>query len=87
MLISANLLECRSVRKAFQCIDDEFKEWSQRLMNEFKIGLHILVISSITQAEISNAPEAVQNILLNMMDYDCEILLETEESMASGEVH
>ncbi|OGW33287.1 MAG: hypothetical protein A2X59_06690 [Nitrospirae bacterium GWC2_42_7] len=64
------------------CLDDEFKEWSQKLMNEFKIGLHVPVISSITQAEISKAPEPVQNILLNMMDYDCEILLETEESIA-----
>jgi len=22
------------------CIDDEFKEWSNRLIKEFKIGLH-----------------------------------------------
>jgi hypothetical protein len=36
---------------------------------------------SITQAEVSKAPEEVQNILLNMLDYDCEVLLETEESM------
>jgi len=29
---------------------------------------------AITQAETSKAPETVQNILLNVMDYDCEIL-------------
>lgn len=63
------------------CMDDEFQEWSQKLMDEFKIGLHIPVISSITQAEISKAPEEVQNILLNILDYDCVVLLETEESM------
>lgn len=63
------------------CMDDEFQEWSQKLMNEFKIGIHIPVISSITQAEISKAPQEVQSILLNMLDYDCEVLLETEESM------
>lgn len=63
------------------CMDDEFQEWSQKLMNEFKIGLHIPVISSITQAEISKAPEEVQSILLNLLDYDCEVLRETEESI------
>jgi hypothetical protein len=77
----------RSEQACWPGCSDNLKEWSQRLMNEFKIGLHIAVISSITQAEISKAPDAVQNILLNMMDYDCEILLETEESMASGKVH
>lgn len=51
-------------------------------MDEFQIGLHIPVISAITQAEISKAPEAVKNILLSVMEYDCEILSETEESLA-----
>jgi len=63
------------------CVDDEFREWSQKLMGEFKIGLHIPVISAITQAEVSKAPEAVKKILFSLMEYDCEILSETEESL------
>ncbi|MGR3310644.1 MAG: PIN domain protein [Candidatus Brocadiales bacterium] len=63
------------------CCDDEFKEWSIQLIKEFKIGLHIPVISEIIQAEINKAPQKVQDILLDLMDYSCEVILETEESV------
>lgn len=63
------------------CIDDEFKEWSIQLMKEFKLGLYLPVISEITQAEISKAPHKIQDILLELMDSNCEIISETEESI------
>lgn len=63
------------------CYDDEFKIWSNQLMVEFKIGLHSPIISEITQAEIIKAPNEVQSIMLKLMDYDCELISETEESI------
>lgn len=63
------------------CYDDEFKIWSNQLMEEFKIDLHSPVISEITQAEIIKAPNEVKSILLKLMDYDCELISETEESI------
>jgi len=64
------------------CFDDEFKKWSIQLMKEFKIGLHIPVISELTQAEISKAPHEVQEILIELIDdVGCDIILEMEESV------
>ncbi|MBF0609454.1 MAG: type II toxin-antitoxin system VapC family toxin [Magnetococcales bacterium] len=63
------------------CLDDEFKNWSNKLLYEFKIGLYIPVISQITEAEISKAPKEVQDILVELTGYQYEIILETEESV------
>lgn len=45
------------------CIDQEFKEWSVNLFDEFKNGKKIAVISDITLDELELAPKKVQNIL------------------------
>lgn len=41
------------------CFDDEFREWSNLLMDEFGIGKKIAVVSDITYREIELAPEVV----------------------------
>ncbi|MGA1826297.1 MAG: hypothetical protein ACMUIP_16705 [bacterium] len=53
------------------CYDDEFDKWSNQLITEFKIGMHRPIISEITEAEILKAPQNVQDILLDLMNYDC----------------
>ena len=63
------------------CYDDGFKEGSIRLIDEFKIGLHIPVISEITLEEMNRAPREVQDVLVGLMDYDCEVVSETVESI------
>ncbi len=63
------------------CYDDEFAEWSNKLIEEFKAGLYIPIVSELTEAEIGKAPEQVQNIFIDLLKSNCEILLETEESM------
>lgn len=45
------------------CIDQEFKEWSIMLFNEFKNGSKIAVISDITLDELELAPKKVRSIL------------------------
>jgi hypothetical protein len=64
------------------CYDDEFAEWSKKLIEEFKAGLYIPVVSELTEAEISNAPEQVQNVLIDLLKSNCQVLVETEESIA-----
>jgi hypothetical protein len=64
------------------CYDDEFAEWSKKLIEEFKAGLYIPVVSELTEAEIGNAPEPVQNVLIDLLKSNCEVLVETEESIA-----
>jgi hypothetical protein len=45
------------------CLDEEFKEWSLRLIKEFAAGRKVAVISDLTQGEIDPAPAAVRAIL------------------------
>ena len=49
------------------CYDDEFSEWSNKLIQDFKAGLYIPVVSELTEAEISNAPEQIQNVLIDLL--------------------
>ena len=49
------------------------------------MGLYIPILSEITQAEISKAPQSVQDILLDLLDYNCELLTESEESIELSE--
>ena len=50
------------------CIDQEFKEWSIKLFDEFKNGKKIVVISDITLDELELAPKKVQVILKQIPD-------------------
>ena len=64
------------------CIDQEFKEWSVKLFNEFKYGKKIAVISDITLDELELAPKKVQNILKQIPEKYLKIIesnSETEE--------
>jgi predicted nucleic acid-binding protein len=64
------------------CFDQEFKEWSIKLFEEFKNGKKIAVISDITLDELDLAPKKVQSILKQIPDKYLKIVesnLETEE--------
>jgi predicted nucleic acid-binding protein len=61
------------------CFDQEFEEWSNRLIYEFQSGQKIAVISDITYREIDLAPEKVQKIISTIpSDFIEEILIDTE---------
>lgn len=45
------------------CSDNEFSEYSKKLVNEFKQGIKRLIISDLTLKELENAPVEVQEIL------------------------
>jgi len=64
------------------CIDQEFKEWSIKLFDEFKNGKKIAIISDITLDELELAPKKVQEILKQIPDRYLKIVesnTETEE--------
>lgn len=67
------------------CCDEEFSEWSNKLMKEFKTGLYVPVISELTEAEVSRAPKQVQEILIELLNNKCEVLFETVESIELGQ--
>ena len=45
------------------CIDAEFQSTSQQLINRFKLGEMIAVVSELTELELEDAPQKVQDIL------------------------
>ena len=47
--------------------DDEFKEWSIRLLEEFRMGKSILVLSDITLQELEGAPDKFMSSYLRYL--------------------
>ena len=45
------------------CFDAEFEEWSNKLIEEFKLGLKVLIISDLTFKELEEAPADVKNLV------------------------
>lgn len=45
------------------CFDAEFEEWSNKLIEEFKLGLKVLIISDLTLKELEEAPADVKNLV------------------------
>ena len=45
------------------CFDEEFKEWSNKLMQSFTPQKHLCILSDLTLLELENAPENVKDIL------------------------
>lgn len=62
------------------CFDIEFKEWSNELFHEFKVGKKIAVVSDITLDELENAPELITKQIGKIPKEFVEYVLNTEES-------
>jgi len=45
------------------CYDEEFSKWSMKLIDEFKNGKNILVLSDLTLKEIEESPRHVRDII------------------------
>ncbi|MDZ7775383.1 MAG: hypothetical protein U5L09_07100 [Bacteroidales bacterium] len=58
----------------------EFKEWSNKLFEDFKAGKSIAVVSDITLDELLDAPDMVKNIFNTLPDESVEILASDDES-------
>lgn len=44
------------------CCDPEFQNWSKGLLSDFQTGTFLLLLSELTDAEIQDAPDEVQNV-------------------------
>ena len=59
--------------------DSEFKDWSNRLIQEFREGKNIVVLSDLTLRETEEAPEKVRTVLEGIPDGNKELIaLNTE---------
>lgn len=62
------------------CFDDEFKEESLKLIEMFRKGELIAVVSEITELELKKAPAMVQKVLTELPRESVECVELTEEA-------
>ncbi len=62
------------------CFDAEFEEWSNKLIEEFKLGLKVLVISDLTLKELEEAPLNVKNLVGEIPEEHKEYVILDDES-------
>jgi len=62
------------------CYDQEFKEWSNRLFDDFKLRKRIAVVSDVTLDELTDAPKEVQENFETIPEDSLEIITTDLES-------
>ena len=63
------------------CFDPEFERWSNMLLEAFRRGDYLAILSSVTAAEVEQAPEQVQAVHAELLDGGAELLAVSTESM------
>lgn len=61
------------------CMDDEFSEWSKKLVGEFRSGEKIAVVSDVMEDELLDAPDEISEILFSIPDEQLEHVQFTQE--------
>ena len=61
--------------------DTEFKPWSEALVNDFRQQRFIVVVSSVTTAEIEPAPNFVQILYAELLALPAEVITVNEEAL------
>ena len=62
------------------CFDDEFAEWSNRLVDDFRRGRFIALLSAVTAAEVEEAPLAVRQIHDQLIAMGSQVLTVSQEA-------
>jgi hypothetical protein len=69
------------------CLDEEFKQDSLALFAAFNSGASILVLSSLTLAELEQAPDAVKDIIKTIPTAFVEYIAFDEEAQQLAEAY
>lgn len=62
------------------CFDEEFKEWSKKLIDEFKTGKKTVIISDVTLGELEDAPKHVRELIKAIPENYKEFVLLDDEA-------
>jgi len=63
------------------CCDSEFQEWSNGLLEDFEAERYGLLLSSLTDAEIEDAPKEVKDVYLRFRELAQEVLDLSDEAI------
>jgi len=67
------------------CFDTAFEEWSNKLKEEFKLGLKVAVISDLTLRELAEEPQKVRSLVEEIPEEHKEyVTLDDEAKMLAG---
>jgi hypothetical protein len=69
------------------CFDPEFAEWSNGLIQDFRIGLFKPLLSQVTATELQDAPEKVQAVYAEMLMLGAEIIEATESALELADAY
>lgn len=69
------------------CFDEEFTDWSNELMKEFKQGIKIAVISDVTYRELEFAPNRVKKKLNEIPKNNTEYVITQSEAEELAELY
>ena len=67
------------------CFDDEFVQWSNGLVADFRAGIFQPLLSEVIAAEIADAPENVQAVYAELVSLDAEVLTVDESALDLAE--
>ena len=62
------------------CFDAEFEEWSNKLIEEFKLGFKLLVISDLTLKELEEAPPNVRSLTEEIPEKHKKLVILNDEA-------
>ena len=63
------------------CFDSEFDQWSNRLVEAFRRGEYIPVLSSVIAGEVEQAPDAVKKVHAELIAGGAELLMVSAETL------
>ena len=63
------------------CFDDEFSKWTRRLFDSCRAGRAIVLVSTVTEAELAEAPDEVRALLVGPSAIQCEHVVEPPEAL------
>jgi hypothetical protein len=62
--------------------DAEFAPWSNGLMEDFRIGMMLPVLSTVLAAEVEDAPQQVQGIFADLLSLSPDLVHPSDEAYA-----
>ena len=63
------------------CFDSEFDQWSNRLLEAFRRGEYIPVLSAVIALEVEHAPEPVNDVHAELIAAGAELLMVSAEAL------
>jgi hypothetical protein len=69
------------------CFDQEFAEWSNGLLQDFRNGLFKPLLSQVTATELQDAPERVQVVYAELLTLGAEIVVPSDNALELADAY